>query len=247
VRNTHIVLRKALADAERLGLVSRNAAVAARPPALRRKEQSTWSVHELRPFLASVQDARLYAAHLLLATTGMVAARSSACGDRMSIWARSRLAVVQTLTNVRERLVFSPPKTARSRRAVALDASTATAVREHRRRQAKEQLAAGEIWSSEDNLVFTDPLGWPVPPDVPRALGRHIRQPGLPPVRLHDLRHTYATLALERGVHPKIVSERLGRATVGITLDLYSHVSPNLDAEVASLVAADILGIPAPS
>jgi integrase len=67
-----------------------------------------------------------------------------------------------------------------------------------------------------------------------------VRRAGLPVIRLHDLRHTYATVALGAGVHPKIVSERLGHATTAVTLDLYSHVTPTIDAEAATLVASRI-------
>jgi integrase len=69
-----------------------------------------------------------------------------------------------------------------------------------------------------------------------------VRRAGLPKIRLHDLRHTYATVALGAGVHPKIVSERLGHATIAVTLDLYSHVTPAIDAEAAALVASEIFG-----
>ena len=107
----------------------------------------------------------------------------------------------------------------------------------HRKRQAEERLAAGPAWS-EDNLVFCTELGEPQHPDrFTRAFGAATRRAGVPTIRLHDLRHTWATLALEAGIHPKVVSERLGHATTGITLDLYSHVQPELDAQAATTVA----------
>lgn len=86
--------------------------------------------------------------------------------------------------------------------------------------------------------MFTNEIGEPVHPSaLSRLFASYVRGAGLLSIRLHDLRHTYATVALGAGVHPKIVSERLGHATTAVTLDLYSHVTPTIDAEAATLVA----------
>ena len=103
--------------------------------------------------------------------------------------------------------------------------------------QLEERIAAGDAWDDAD-LVFCDPLGGPLHPDrFTRAFGSATRRAGVKQIRLHDLRHTWATLALQAGIHPKVVSERLGHATTGITLDIYSHVQPELDASAATTVA----------
>jgi integrase len=241
VRNVHIVLRKALADAERLGLVIRNAAAAAKPPVPSKREHTTWSGGELARFLRSIEGERLAAALVLLATTGM--RRGEALGLR---WGdvdldAGRLSIVQTITTVRDKMVITPPKTARSRRSVSLDPETVAALREHRRKQNEERLRAGEVWSGEGDFVFTNEIGRPVHPSaLSRLFASCVRRADLPPIRLHDLRHTYATVALGAGVHPNIVSERLGHATTAVTLDLYSHVTPTIDAEAATLVASKI-------
>jgi integrase len=110
-------------------------------------------------------------------------------------------------------------------------------------RQLEERLAAGDVWSNDGDLVFTDELGGPVHPDrFSKSFDRIVRDAELPRIRLHDLRHSYATLALKAGVHPKVVSERLGHSTIAITLDLYSHVAQGLDADAAELVASRIYG-----
>jgi integrase len=148
-----------------------------------------------------------------------------------------RLQVNQSLTIVKDELVWAPPKTARSRRSLSLDGATVAALRDHRRRQKAERLALGPGWTDND-LVFCDEAGGELHPDrFGRAFRSAVRRAGVRPVRLHDLRHTWATLALQAGVHPKVVSERLGHATTGITLDVYSHVQPELDAQAASTVA----------
>ena len=127
---------------------------------------------------------------------------------------------------------------------IYLDEQTIEVLRAHRRRQREERLAAGSMWDSTHDLVFRDELGGLVHPEwFTREFGRLVRLAGLPTIRLHDVRHTYATLALKAGVHPKIVSERLGHATVGITLDLYSHVTPAIAREAADVGRRKTLSI----
>lgn len=231
------MLRRALADAERLGLVSRNAAAVAKAPAVIDKEQSTWTPAELSAFLSSVIDHRLFAAFVLSATTGM--RRGELLGLR---WRdvdpdARRVSIVRTITTVNGQPIETSTKTNKSRRRIALDAGTVAVLRAHQRRQAGERELAGKLWQETD-LVFAREGGGAVHPDhFSQQFARLRGKVDLPPIRLHDLRHTYATLALEAGVHPKIVSERLGHATTGITLDLYSHVAPSMDEQAAEAVA----------
>ena len=241
VRNTHVVLRKALADAERLGLVIRNAAASAKPPVVRRKEFRTWTADEVRRFFAEVADDRLLAAFVLFATTGM--RRGEVLGLRWSDvdLGNAQLAVVHTLTTVDYQPVISTPKTKRSRRVVYLDATTIIHLGAHRQRQEIERQAAGPDWCDDLDLVFRDEFGRPLNPDWFSAdFGRRLRSSELPKIRLHDLRHTHATLALKAGVHPKIVSERLGHSSIAVTLDLYSHVTPAIARGAADSVANQI-------
>ncbi len=237
VRNIHIALRRSLADAHRFGLVPRNVAALVKPPAPVRAELSTWTAEEMRQFLAAVADDRLMPAFRLLASTGM--RRGEVLGLRWSDvdLARSRLRVNRSFTAVDEALVWASPKTTRSRRTLSLDPETVGVLRAHRARQTEEKLEAGPAWI-EDGLVFCNELGGPLQPDrFTRAFTAAARRSGMRPIRLHDLRHTWATLALQAGIHPKVVSERLGHATTGITLDIYSHVQPELDAHAATTVA----------
>ena len=238
VRNSHVVLRKALADAERLGLVYRNAAASARPPTAIRKEFATWSSDDLRDFFAGIRDKRIFPALLVLATTGM--RRGEVLGLRWSDvdLDAGQLAIVQTLTTINGKPTFGATKSSGSRRVVYIDPQTVSVLREHRKRQREERLIAGPAWTATPDLVFRDEAGVRLQPDLlTRRFSALVDASGLTPIRLHDLRHTYATLALKAGVHPKIVSERLGHATVGITLDLYSHVTPAIAREAAGVVA----------
>ena len=244
IQNVHGVLRRALGDAERLGLVSRNAARLARAPRVERVEIQTWSADQVLQFLKHVEDDRLSALYILLATTGV--RRGEALGLRWSDVDidQRRLGIVQSLTTVNDRPIIGPVKTSRSRRRVSLDSQTVDALVCHRQRQYEEFLLVGWQSSGDDQLVFCNEDGSLLHPErFTRVFKRHVASSGLPTLRgPHGLRHTWATLALQAGIHPKVVSDRLGHSTVNITLDTYSHVVPSLDADAADLVAERIYG-----
>lgn len=237
VRNVHIALRRSLADAQRFGLVERNVAALVKPPVPTRPELTTWTADDVRTFLDSVDGDRNAVAYRLLATTGM--RRGEALGLHWSYvdLDTGRVVVNRSLTVVNDELMWSTPKTARSRRTLALDPETVAWLRAHRVRQFEERASAGVLWHDSD-LVFCDEIGRELHPDrFTRAFGAAVKRAGVKRIRLHDLRHTWATLALQAGIHPKVVSERLGHATTSVTLDIYSHVQPEMDAHAASVVA----------
>jgi integrase len=136
----------------------------------------------------------------------------------------------------------SEPKSARGRRSLALDPVTVTALRRHRARQLEHKLAVGARYQ-DSGLAFTWPDGSPIHPRrFSQWFEQHARRAGLPKIRLHDLRHSYASAALAAGVPAKVISERLGHATIAVTMDIYSHVLPGLDREAADTIARLILG-----
>jgi integrase len=150
--------------------------------------------------------------------------------------------VAQTLIVVRHEVQFGSPKTAKGSGVISLDPATVAALREHRKRQAAERLLVGAGWRDHD-LVFCRVEGTPLHPE--RFSARFVdkaRLLGLPRIRLHALRHTWASLALATGVHPKIVQERLGHANITISLDIYSHVTMGLHSDAAEQVAGLIFG-----
>ncbi len=243
VRRIHATLHRALRDAVRWNRLQRSPADAADPPRLSSVdvEMKTWTAGQLRSFLKAEREGRLYPLWLLLATTGM--RRGEVLGlrwDDVDFKAR-RVAVRRTRVVAGYECQVSEPKTRRGRRLITLDPATAATLRNLRTRKKKERLAWGSAWK-DTGYVFTLENGEPIHPErVSKLFAQAAEKAKLPSIRLHDLRHTYATLALSAGIHPKVVSERLGHANIGITLDTYSHAVPALSEEAAARVAALVL------
>jgi integrase len=240
VRSVHALLHKALKDAVRKRLIQRNVVADADPPKLRCAEATlrTWTAGELRTFIDGTAEHPLGVAFLLAATTGM--RRGEVLGVRwqdVDLETR-RLAVRQTVLSVNYRIVLGAPKTSRSRRLIALDPYAVAALRRRREVQAdKRKLCATD-------LVFTTEDGSPVHPDsFSQVFERSVRRLGLPRIRLHDLRHTHATLGLIAGIPAKIMSDRLGHSTVAFTQDRYMHAIPQLQEEAATTVGALVFGV----
>jgi integrase len=240
VRYLHSIVHKALADALSWGLVVRNVADAASPPsnkAAKAPPPATWSAAELATFLRTVAGARLEPLWRLYATTGLRRGEALGLAWRNVDLNTGMAAIAKARISTEGGVVDSSPKSGRGR-AVALDAGTVAKLREHRKRQLEERLSWGPAYADGD-YVFCREDGTPYAPDyITRAFRDAVKRAEVPRVRLHDLRHTWASLALAAGVNPKVVSERLGHATVSFTLDTYSHVMPGLQEDAAAKVAA---------
>ena len=245
VRYLHAIVHKALADALAWGLVVRNVADAAEPPSHTQAKAApprTWTAAELRRFLELVSDDRLYALWMLYATTGL--RRGEGLGLR---WTEldldaAGLLVSTARVTVGYDVVETAPKSERGYRRVALDPATVAALRAHRSAQAAERLAWGPAYSDE-GLVFCREDGRGLHPDeVSKHFTASVESLDVRRITLHGLRHSWASLALAAGVNPKVVSERLGHASVSFTLDVYSHVMPGLQEDAAAKVAALISG-----
>ncbi|SFJ54744.1 Site-specific recombinase XerD [Amycolatopsis sacchari] len=244
VRSVHIMLRSAFADAVTWKYVPTNPVAAVKAPSPENRSHRTWTPAELRRFLTAVQSDRLYAMWLLLATTGM--RRSEVAGLRLDglDLDNGALAVKATrvVTNGKVRQGFG--KSRRSRRRLSLDKATVAALLTHVEMIQAEKATWADAYQ-DHGLVFCWEDGRPIYPDtITEWLARIADRLGLPHLTLHELRHTYATTALRAGVHPKIVSSRLGHATVAFTLDLYTADIPELDQAAAQEISNLFLGTP---
>jgi integrase len=239
VRYVHTIVHKVLADAVDAGLLGVNAAERAKPPKPRSvgtNEMSFWEPHQLRTFLDSVRGHRLEPAWHLAAMTGM--RRGEVLGLRWSDLDldNARISVRQALVSVGYEVIKSSPKSHQAR-VIDLDSRTVEQLRELRKRQAGEPEAWGVGYQVSD-LVFCREDGSAIHPhSFSQSFERALQKSGLPRIRLHDLRHTHATIAIRAGVPVKVISERLGHETPAFTLKQYAHVIPGMQAEAARLVA----------
>jgi len=233
VLNLHLVLTQALSQAVRWQLLVANPATGAQPPRPRRAPRLVVDP-ELAQRLLDATAGSVYELPCALAVaTGM--RRGEVLGLRWSDVSEdfSHLQVLRSLQPTQLGLVLEAPKTQRSRRSVLLPAFMHDYLRRQRDQQRSRREELGERWQ-DTGLVVDRGDGGPLNPDtLSTGWARFLRQRGLPRVRFHDLRHAHATLLLLQGVHPKIVSERLGHASVGITLDTYSHVLPSMQSQAA--------------
>jgi site-specific recombinase XerD len=240
IHHVHTCLHKACKDAVRWGRLPKNPVEAADPPRGKGEgaaEMKTWTAKQLKAFLESTGGERLRSLYHLLAMTGM--RRGEGVGlrwDDVDLEA-GRLSVRRALIPYGDGVIVSEPKTAKGRRSIALDPGTIEALKA----QAQRQLADQEEWDGvwvDSGYVFTKENGEPYhPQSVSRSFQGALEAAKLPRIRLHDLRHTHATLALQAGVHAKVISERLGHASIAITLDTYSHAIPALQEDAATLIA----------
>lgn len=242
VRRIHATLRGALNAALVDDLILRNPAVGLKLAAPSRAEMEIWDAEAVGGFLRATATDRLHPLYHLLALTGM--RRGEAMGLR---WADvdfegSRVSIRQQVIQNGRSIDFGPPKTSRGKRSVALDVRSLEVLRAVRARQAAEKLAWGPAYDDLD-LVFAKENGASERPDhVSAHFALLVEKHGLPPVRLHDLRHSHASVLLGSGVPAKAVSERLGHSSITLTLDTYSHVLPALEEEAAVRAANAIFG-----
>jgi integrase len=227
-----LLLRRALGQAERWNVIPRNPAALVDPPRAERSEVDPLGPEEIDQLLAAAQGDPLEALYVLAVTTGL--RQGELLGLRwqdVDLGAGS-LAVRQQVQRTPGGWAFTEPKTAGSRRVVRLPRIAVDAVSRHRVDQVERRLAHGLDWTDHD-LVFPNSRGAPIERQnlARRSFKPLLARAGLPPIRFHDLRHTAATLLLAKGVHSKVVQERLGHSSIGVTMDVYSHVLPSIQNE----------------
>lgn len=235
VRDVHKVLSLALNQAYKWGIIKNNPMQLIKKPKPNKKELRIWDKPQFQLFLSTVKPHRLYIAFHLALSTGM--RQSEILGLR---WKdvdlkNATLQIVQTLSHDGKKIMSSTKSKSGSRQ-ITIDTSTIEALKHHRKIMLEERM---QVDSFEDyGLVISTSKGTPQRPrDLMRVFYRYMKMIDVPKIAFHDLRHTHATLLLSEGINPKIVAERLGHADMRTTLEIYSHVLPNMQKEAAERIS----------
>jgi integrase len=241
VLHIHRTLSKALQQATNDGLIPRNAAALVKPPRPRREEIRPLNREQVRALFEAARGDRLEALYVVAVTTGL--RRGELQGikwEDLDLEAET-LQVRRTLSEPRGGYIFEAPKSGKGRN-IRLTRRAKAALGEHRRRQIEERMRLGTLWQ-DHGLVFPSGAGTPLyGGNLNRAFKALLKRAGLSStIRLHDLRHTCATLLLRQSVNPKFVQELLGHRDVSLTLNVYSHVLPDMGG-VAAGAMDDALG-----
>lgn len=238
VYEIHLLIRNALADALRRGLITRNVALIARAPkqrSLQKIEGQAWTDEQLRTFLRTAAGHRFFPILWLTAMTGM--RRNEVLGLK---WTdidtkKKRLALNRGLVAVGYELHQTRGKTRKARRSIDLDDTTISVLEGWRAFQAAEFAAVGI--TNDEGWVFTDGDGNPIHPHaLHQSFRRIVANADIPPLRFHDLRHTHGSLLIKEGVPVKVVSERLGHGHIAHTIQTYQHLLPGMSAEAARTI-----------
>ncbi|MEN8040091.1 MAG: tyrosine-type recombinase/integrase [Actinomycetota bacterium] len=236
VLEIHLIIRGALNDAVRRGIVTRNVAYVAHAPKLRaipKIEQQAWTAPQLQAFLREASGHRLFAALWLVSMTGLRRSELLGLKWRDVDLEMATLSINRGLVSVGYDLHESRGKTSNSRRAIDLDATTIQVLSAWRGWQQTEQAVVGV---EPSGWVFTDSAGQPIHPhSISQTFERMVKRAEVPRIRLHDLRHTHGTLLIKAGVPVKVVSERLGHGNPAFTIDTYQHVLPGMQAKAARI------------
>jgi integrase len=235
----HKALSIAFNTAVKQGTIKRNILDAVIAPKVIKKEVEVWDTETRAKAMTILRESQYGDFYQLGLMTGM--RRGELAGLK---WASVNLAskhlqVVNTLQRITgQGLMNGQPKTERSRRSIALSPDTVSLLHEIRGKQMTQQLEVADAWT-DSGYVFTHPDGMPIDPNLAtRAFKKVITTSRLPKLTIHGLRHTHATILLEQGVNPKVVSERLGHASVATTMDIYSHVLPDMQEKAALAIDA---------
>ena len=234
VRNVRATLRAALGQAVRWGEVSRNVVELTDPPSVPHNEPDPFTAGEAAHFLETTKEHRLHAVFSLMLACGMRRGEALGLRWRDMDLEGGTLSIRHSLQRIDGSLKLVEPKTAKSRRTIAIPGFAWEALKAHRKRQVEEKLFAGSKWQDTDH-VFTSRIGTPLDPDnVSRDFKALVKEAGLRDQRLHDLRHACASLLMGQGVSPRVVMETLGHSQISLTMNTYSHVIPDLQRNAAN-------------
>jgi integrase len=244
IRYAHSVLSAALKQAVRWRVLTFNPAADVDKVRQPRREMQALGADEAKRFLAAIEGTRDEALFKMALFTGMRPGEYLGLKWQDIDMKKGAITVQRTLVKTSEGYHFNEPKTGRSRRTVPIPPSVVEALRRHKSEQLQQRLKLRSAWEQPD-LVFTNELGGFVERQnlLHRQFRKALKAAGLPvTLRLYDLRHTAATLLLAAGVHPKVASERLGHASITMTLDTYSHLMPDMQREASDKMDRLLVG-----
>jgi integrase len=236
VRYAHNILSSALKQAIKWKMINQNPCELCELPRMIKTEMMYFTPIETAKFLNTAKESRWFALFLLAIESGMRPEEYLALQWKDIDFENKALSVRRAVNKTKGGgFIFVEPKTTRSRRSIPISNSCISALKDHRRKQLEERMKLGAAYENLD-LVFASEIGSVY--DIKNLRNRHFKpirdKADLPKIRLYDLRHTTATLLLSAGENPKVVSERLGHASIVLTLDTYSHVLPTMQAEATN-------------
>jgi integrase len=241
VHHCHRILSQALQQAVRWRMISRNPCNDVDPPRVERRALKVWDIATMAQALECARSFRIFMPMLLAGMLGLRRGEIAALRWAQVDLDRAQVSVVESFEQTRLGVRLKAPKSGRGRK-VALPTKVVAELRAWRTKQAQELLRLG-IRLNDDCFVCAGEDGQPIQPQsLTHAWHRFLARANLPRLRFHDLRHSHATHMLASGVHPKIASERLGHATVGLTLDIYSHVIPGMQEDAVARIDAAFAG-----
>ena len=234
VRYAHVVVKSAMQQAVRWRLLLENPADGLRVPQQVRNEMRSLAIEQARALLKAAENTKYGPVFAVALTTGMRPSEYLGLKWQDIDWARQTVSVVRSIRRLNGRWCFSDTKRLRSRRPIKLQSWIVSLLHD-----LQTKASAQDFCPEARDLIFTTPSGRPISADY---LAKHFRSildlAGVPRLRLYDLRHSAATIALAAGVSPKVVSEQLGHASTAFTLDTYAHVLPHMQDEAAARVEA---------
>jgi integrase len=237
IRKIHTLLHSAFSQAVKLGIMLRNPASLTMPPKEPSREMTIYDEHQVNQLLLAARGHRWEALFYIAVMTGMRQMELLGLKWTDVDWIKQTIKVERQLVRPNgEGIQFASPKTKLGKRTVTLHGGAIEVLRSHYERQHRERSDAKDKWVESD-LIFTNNLGGPIHPrNLLRDYKKLLKDAGLPIIRFHDLRHTAASLMLNNNIPPIVVSRRLGHAKTSITLDIYGHLIPGMDAEAAEIM-----------
>jgi len=243
VTHIHRMIHDALEHAVRIELIPKNPSKSVKPPRCSRPELEVWDEYQLVDFLDAAKDDAFYGVFLILATSGMRVGECLGLKWQDINLSSGRVSINRTYSKAFKGHEFREPKTRSSIRNIPLPTQTIHFLTQHKEQQRILKKEMGESFNSL-GLVNCSRNGTPIDPrNLARHWARIIKRTNLQRIRMHDLRHTHATLLLKGNVHVKVVSERLGHSSVDITMDTYSHLLPGMQ-ETAVTTFERMMNVP---